>query len=653
MSSIYRAMSACLLFLLVSLQGYAQARGLRLASIFTDHMVIQQGMHAPVWGYANPGALVTVDFAGFQSRARTDANGKWMVKMPSLPAGGPYEMNVTAEKTLTLRDVMVGEVWVASGQSNMEWTVGMGIGPDTEKERAAAIHPGIRYFVVPRETAAAPLEDMSPGNWQKVSPESVDQLSAVAYFFARQLHLDKKVAVGIVSSAWGATSAQAWMSAEMLATHPDFRERMATFDRDPKHWSETVRRNLENDRTRDSLANASVNGIRLGVPQMNFADTAWRSVDYPIDMDKAGRSGFWGISWFRHHLRLDADAKGQSGKLKIYLRAREARVFLNGLPIGTTGNVEKETEFTIPKGILRAGENVICIRMYQHWGIGLVGSPTTTPVISLGTGAKQIPFTGSWRVNHDLEASLPQMQGFYNQPTVQFNGRIAPVIPFGIRGVIWYQGESNAGQPVQYRTLFPLLIQDWRMRWQQGIFPFLFVQLANFREKRSTPGDDLWAELREAQALSLEQPATGMASALDIGDAMDIHPRNKLDVGKRLYLAARKVAYGEDVVHTGPTLSNASLSGDTMILRFSSCGTGLIARDGQKLRGFSIAGADQAFQWAEAFIEGETVKVFKPGLVNPVSVRYAWESNPDGNLYNREGLPAIPFRTDQRKTANH
>jgi sialate O-acetylesterase len=229
---------------------------------------------------------------------------------------------------------------------------------------------------------------------------------------------------------------------------------------------------------------------------------------------------------------------------------------------------------------------------------------------------------------------------------VQFNGRIAPIIPFGIRGVIWYQGESNAGQPAQYQTLFPMLIQDWRMRWQQGIFPFLFVQLANFREKRKVPGEDLWAELREAQAMTLKQPSTGMASAIDIGDPLDIHPRNKKDVGKRLFLSAQQVAYGTDIVHTGPTFKSAIQTGDTIRIQFSNIGTGLISQDGQALRAFSIAGPDNMFQWAEANIDGDCVKVFKQGLKNPVAVRYAWESNPDGNLYNREGLPAIPFRTE-------
>lgn len=642
----HRLIVAYLLWLAGISMAMAQTNGLRLASIFTDHMVIQQGMHAPVWGYASPGALVTVDFAGFKTQARTDAQGKWMIKMPQLPSGGPYDMTVTAEKTLTLRDVMVGEVWVASGQSNMEWTVGMGIGPDTEKEKASAAYPGIRFFVVPRQTAAAPLEDMAPGNWMMVTPESVSQLSAVAYFFARQLHLDKKVAVGIVSSSWGATSAQAWMSAEMLATHPDFSERMANFDKNPQHWTETVRRNLENDRTRDSLANASVNGLKAGVPMPGFDDKSWRAVDYPVDMDKAGKSGFWGISWFRHHFDLGAAAKGKKGTMRIFLRAREARIFLNGVLLANTGNVEKEIECAIPNGVLLDGNNVLTIRMYQHWGIGLIGTPTTIPVIRFGTKGEEVTLKGSWRVNHDLEASLPQMQGFYNQPTVQFNGRIAPIIPFGIRGVIWYQGESNAGQPVQYRSLFPMLIQDWRMRWQQGIFPFLYVQLANFKEKRKEPVDDLWAELREAQALTLQQPATGMASASDIGDPLDVHPRNKLDVGKRLYLAARRIAYGEDIVHTGPTYAGMERTGDTIRIRFTSIGKGLITQGGELLKGFSIAGQENIFQWADAIIEGDVVKVFKTGLKNPAAVRYAWESNPDGNLYNREGLPAIPFRTD-------
>jgi sialate O-acetylesterase len=372
-------------------------------------------------------------------------------------------------------------------------------------------------------------------------------------------------------------------------------------------------------------------------------------VEYPVDMDKAGKSGFWGISWFRHHFDPGPAAKGKTGVLRIFLRAREARIFLNGVLLINTGNVEKEMECQIPKGVLREGDNVLTIRMYQHWGIGLIGSATTTPVIRFGTKGEEVPLKGNWRVNHELESPLPQMQGFYNQPTVQFNGRIAPIIPYGIRGVIWYQGESNAGQPVQYRTLFPLLIQDWRMRWQQGMFPFLFVQLANFREKRAVPGDDLWAELREAQALTLQQPATGMASAIDIGDALDVHPRNKLDVGKRLYLAAEKVAYGKDIVHTGPTYDGMSVNGDTIIIRFSSCGSGLISRQGGSLQGFSIAGRDGVFQWAEALIQQNTVKVFRRGVSQPVAVRYAWESNPDGNLYNLEGLPTNPFRTDMVK----
>jgi sialate O-acetylesterase len=632
------------------LAGYATGGQLKTASIFGDHMVIQRGIHAPVWGTALPGEKVVVDFAGYTTTAPVDQTGSWIVRMPVLQQGGPFSMTIrSGTDTIRYSDVMVGEVWLASGQSNMAWTVGAGIGPDTDAETASADYPGIRYFTVPPKTSVVPLKDTEPATWMKVTPETVKNLSAVAYFFSRELHRDKNLAVGIISSSWGATNAHAWISPEMLATHPDFTEIMAKSYKDPAQWDSIVHQNHLNDKNRDSIANACKVGIEKGVFRPDFDDSHWKAVTVPINMDKTGMPGFWGVSWFRKTFDVPAGMKGKAGSLKLYARAREIKVFLNGKEIATAGNPEGEISLDIPKGLLNEGRNVLAMRMYQVWGTGLIGSPESNPSISVANGKLNVMLDGEWHSSGAIEPPVPGNQGYYNYYSVQYNARIAPVIPYGIRGVLWYQGEGNAYRAHQYRTLFPLVIQDWRTRWGLGYFPFLYVQLANHKMKQSEPSDDEFAELREAQALALSLPNTGMACAIDIGDPLDIHPRNKLDVGKRLYLAARKVAYGEDLVHSGPLFKSMEVDGATAKIRFSSTGSGLLTRDGGKLRGFAIAGADRKFYWAEATLSGDEVWVSSPKVGNPIAVRYSWEINPDGNLINREGLPAVPFRTDDFK----
>lgn len=637
----------CAVLLAAVANGHGQS--LRTASVFTDHMVLQQGVNVPVWGHARPGATVSLSLAGVRAEARTDAQGRWSAFLPSMDYGGPYDLTLSAGETLVLHDVMVGEVWLASGQSNMEWTMGAGVGPNTQQEIAAADFPGIRYYTVPRRTAMQPLDDTEPGRWLPVNPTTVKDLSAAAYFFARELNLGRKVAVGILSASWGATGVQAWMSPDMLSTHPDYLERMLQMDRDPARWEATVRQNLENDRTRDSLAAASLTGLQQGVTSPGYDDSTWKQVAYPIDMEKAGKPGFWGIGWFATRFEAPKALKGRACSLRLYLRGREAQVYLNGSPVGRFQNPEQEVECQIPERLLREGENRLAVRLYQHWGAGMVGSPSAIPVVKEGRTGMKIELTGPWRCNTDIERPLPQMQGYYGQPTVQYNARIAPVIRYGMRGILWYQGEGNASRAFQYRSLFPMLIHDWRIQSRQGALPFLFVQLANYRDRKPEPGDDAWAELREAQALALQLPATGMACAIDIGEAIDIHPRNKLDVGRRLYLAARRVAYGEDIVHSGPVYASHTIEDGSIRLRFSSTGGGLTTRDGQPPRGFAIAGTDGAYHWADARIDGNTVVLRSAAVAKPESVRYAWATNPDVNLCNREGLPATPFRTDRRR----
>ena len=626
---------------------HLSAQKLRMASVFGDRMVLQQGINAPVWGWAAPGRLVKVEMAGFTSVAKAQSDGKWMVRMPVLDYGGPFEMTVIADDTIKLKDVMVGEVWLASGQSNMEWSVGMGIGSRTDEVIKQADFPNIRYFTAPHNTSVIPLENSSPAEWKPVTTETVKGLSAVAYFFARYLHQHRGVAVGILSSSWGGTNAHAWMSSEILGMHPDFKEVVKNQDKNPANWEAVVAKSNWNDQHRDSLAASCHEGIKKKVFLTEFNDSEWKTISYPANNEKVGMQWFWGVTWFRNNFEIPV-LNGRVATLNIFLRGKELALFLNGEEICILSNVEKEVTLSIPKGLLKRGENTLAVRLYEVWGTGLIGSEGSIPTIVTDKN-EYISLNQEWKASGVFEPQIPGTTGYYNEYCVQYNGRIAPLIPYGIKGVIWYQGESNSPKAYQYRTLFPMLIEEWRTRWGQGYMPFLFVQLANHKEKKQLPDDDPVAELREAQALTLSLPNTGMASAIDIGDALDIHPRNKLDVGKRLYLAARKVAYGENIVSSGPVYDGFKVEGNQIRVSFSSVGGGLIVKDNQQLKGFSIAGADKKFYWADAKPDGNTVLVSSPQVPNPLAVRYSWEINPDGNLYNKEGLPTVPFRTDNFK----
>lgn len=624
-------------------------QNLRLAGIFGDGMVIQQGINAPVWGTAMPNTNVKVEFAGFITSAKAGEDGKWMVRMPVLNYGGPFEMKVVSRDTIVLKDVAVGEVWLASGQSNMEWRVGAGVGPNTEKEIAGADFPNIRYYNVPRKTSCVPLADIEKQSWNRLSPSSVKDLSAVAYFFAKELCLDKKIAVGIINSSWGATSVEAWMSAEMLATHPDFSDKVSQMNRDQKAWDLFVKNSIKTDHERDSLARLAQEGIKAKVYAPEYNDAAWKKSNYPVSLESIGLGGYWGLVWFRKNFEIPKEAGGKNLKLQLTIMAKDVIIYLNGSEIGRTANPSKQVEYNIPKRLVKIGKNVLAIRMYENWGYAWIGTSDSKAEIISEDQKIEIPLDGEWSSNNTLEPALAQWQGYFNYNTVQYNGRIAPIIPYGIKGVIWYQGENNAGKAYQYRTLFPMMIEDWRIRWGNGYMPFLFVQLANYKAKKAEPSDDNWAELREAQALTLKIPNTGMACAIDIGEANDIHPKNKLDVGKRLYLAARKVAYHEDVISSGPVYESMKMEDGKIRLKFTSVGGGLVVKDNGTLKGFAISGSDHKFYWAEAIVEGNEVVISSLKVPSPVAVRYSWEINPDGNLYNKEGLPAPPFRTDNWK----
>jgi len=640
-----------ILFIVTYLNGFGQAEyKIQLPSIFSDHIVLQQKMQIPVWGIAHPGSLVMVELAGFTGTTKANSDGKWLIRLPEMNASGPFEMKIWDKDTVIVKDVMIGEVWLASGQSNMEFRVGTGVGPHTAQEISDANYPNLRYFSVNRQTSSVPLQNMGSAEWKPCTSLSVKDMSAVAYFFGREILKNKNVAVGIINASWGATSVETWMSEEMLKTHPDFTKKVEEFKTDPNQWKAFVQKNIQADRSRDSISKTAISGITAGVHLKEFDDSQWNRTEYPMDMSSINFGGYWGFIWFRKTIDIGKEMKLTDFTLQIPISGRSFDIYINGKPVEIKEDkITKNQIFRVNGKQLAKGRNVVAIRLLVNWGSANLGlKEVEAKLLSIDNKTK-IDLTGEWHFNGKIEPEIPQWQDYYNKINVLYNGEISSLIPYGIKGVIWYQGENNADKAYQYRTLFPMLIEDWRVRWGQGYFPFLFVQLANFRDKQADPADNNWAELREAQQMTLKYPNTGMAVTIDIGDANDIHPKNKLEVGKRLYLASQRVAYGENVVSSGPIYKSMKIEGSKIRISFNSAGTGLTASKTLPLKGFAIAGEDKKFYWADAEIEGNDIIVSAAKVSAPVAVRYSWASNPDGNLFNKEGLPASPFRTDQWK----
>ena len=630
----------------------APATNVKPNGLFDDHMVLQRGVAVPVWGTADPGGTVTVSVAGKTASAVADAEGRWMVRLPALEAGGPHELSIAGAKRLTLKDVLVGDVWICSGQSNMEQ--GIGACADAKEEIAHADHPAIRLFLVPHKIAAEPQTTVDV-SWKVCSPETVADggwagFSGAAYYFGRTLHRELGVPIGLIQTCWGGTVAEAWTSAEALQTMPDFRDAVAQFRQrveDMRKGRDTFEKRMaEWWRKNDT-------GSTQGWAAPTFDASYWKTMTVPQNWEKvAGLAQFDGLVWFRCDADVPADWAGKDLVLELGPIDDRDTTFFNGVALGGKDNWMAPRRYTVPGKLVKAGTNVIAVRVLDTaGGGGIHGSPDQLKLS--GPSGAAVSLAGRWR--YKVSAPLakignPPVRDVGTNPnvvTVLYNGMIAPLLPVAIKGAIWYQGESNAGRAMQYRRLLPTMIRDWRNRFGVGDFPFFIVQLANFRGVQTTPVQPGWAELREAQLLAAQADSkVGLAVITDIGDAGDIHPKNKQDVGKRLGLSALAVAYGKKIVSSGPEYRSMKVDGRKAVLRFDHVGGGLVAGGGGKLKGFAVAGEDKAFHWADATIQGDTVVVTSPEVAAPMAVRYNWANNPIGNLYNKEGLPAGPFRTD-------
>lgn len=622
---------------------------LRVSRLFSDHMVLQRNAEIPVWGWGNPGAAVRVKFLDQAYRTEADSeSGAWRVTLPPVEAGGPHEMEIkSGGSTVTVRDILVGEVWLCSGQSNMEWPVSRA--NNAEEEIANADHPKIRHFNVPRRMSTTPEERLEEGVWEVSSPETAGDFTAVGYFFARELKETLGVPIGLINSSWGGTIVETWISAGAIQTIDAYEpvvERLRSYDLE----SIVAQRLAEvEEKIGETLPREDL-GMKNGEPVWAKPGTDrkdWKSMQLPSPWEEAGLPDLDGVVWFSKTINLPSDSLGGRAKISLGTIDDEDITWINGQKVGGMTEHIDERVYSIPQGVLKQGENEIVVRVKDTGGGG--GLDGKSEQMYLTSGDTELPLDGTWKYKIGMGKVWRESIRPNHYPTLLYNGMIHPLIPFSFRGAIWYQGESNADTAEQYRTTFPMLINNWREGWDSGDFPFLWVQLANYRRAVDEPGDSTWAELREVQTQTLRLPKTGQAVIIDIGEANDIHPGNKQDVGRRLALNARKIAYGEDLIHASPCLRSMDIQGDQILLMFDNVGDGLVVKDKYGyVNGFTVAGADREFHWAQARIVGDReILIHCDSVSDPEAVRYGWANNPDDlNLYNSAGLPATPFRSD-------
>ncbi|MCE9587810.1 MAG: 9-O-acetylesterase [Verrucomicrobia bacterium] len=634
---------------------------MKIASIFTNGMVLQQGIPVPVWGSASPGSTITVRFGGQQVSGTADNDGNWMVRLAPLTASNkPAVLEVSASDgaTLSISDILVGEVWVCSGQSNMEWPLKSSLNGVGEFQRAD--FQEIRLFTVPRRPSGLAETSVTGASWCACSPATAAGFSAVAYYFGRELHSRLNIPVGLIHTSWGGTPAEAWTRWDALEENPVTRGILETFERDPevlasrqKAWR--IAWEAMEERTRDKGNTKHAEGWAA----MEEPQAGWKEMELPGVWQSHG-CNFSGILWFRKTIEIPVAWAGKELQLAIGATDKSDTTYFNNERVGGITMAEREDSwshlrtYTVPGELVRAGRNVIAVRVHSDKFAGGMTGPAEFMQLTCPDrpGDAAISLAGTWRYAVETDYGFVQVPEeplgpeHCNAPGALFNGMISPLLPFAIRGAIWYQGESNVPRAAQYRTLFQVLIRNWREAWGQGDFPFYFVQLANFMARQEQPGESKWAELREAQTMALALPNTGMAVTIDIGEAGDIHPRNKKDVGLRLALNALHGTYGHtDVIPCGPLFRSAKREGSSLRISFDHADGGLVCR-GDVLRGFAVAGEDGRFVWADAKIDGEEILVSSSEVAEPRSARYGWDDNPEVNLHNKAGLPASPFRTD-------
>jgi sialate O-acetylesterase len=622
-----------------------------MPTLFSDHMVLQQGREIQVWGNADPDEKISVSLAGQSSDAVTDGHGNWSVHLAPMSSGGPFTLTIRGKKDIVIKDVLLGEVWIASGQSNMTFSLDSAEGGAAEV--AKANYPQIRFFTVPRRIAVSPQENTLPTRWQICTPDNAKSFSAVGYFFAREILRKTNVAVGIVESAWPGTTIQEWIAPEVLRADAGLRSVMEEWDHatgDEKAFAEKA---FPFELEFDDFELLPASGHPLGKWLANFDDRTsvlttggsfsygWADApDTAFDLVSPGH-GDRGFA-ARVAGRLDGTQDSTLSATYTMDGSAEDLTSYGGIRFWVRGT-----------GSFRLRSLQPTIIDYDDYGTPVMKASSEWQPVTIwfrdlhqdGWGVVK-DFTPNALTGFKIEcltsvgyASMP-VSGLYE-------GMIAPLLSYEFRGALWYQGESNALKAYQYGKLLPALIKNWRDAFHQKDLEFLIVQLPNHGAIPEEPAESAWAEMREAELMALKQvPHSGLAVTIDVGDPNDVHPHRKREVGERLARWALGTIYKEPIEYSGPLYDSMQISGAEIRLRFTHTGTGLEARADAPLQGFALAGTDRKFHWAQARIEGDTVVVSSPDVPNPVAVRYAWGDSPRCNLFNKEGLPASPFRTD-------
>lgn len=627
--------------LLLGLLAIPAAQAVEMPRIFADGMVVQRDQPVRVWGEAAPGARVHVTFAGREATAQAAADGRWSLALPAQTAGGPHVMRIDdGKQPRVLRDVLVGDVWLASGQSNMEWPIAQSADPEIEAARAT--DPQIRHFKIPKSWAGEPQAQLEGGEWIASSPQAAPKFSAAAHFFARELRKVTGVPIGIIDSTWGGSRIEAWTDAPTQGVDA------AALKAQAERLRESDERALV--QTRANLAHWKAGPADdTGWQAADFDARDWLPITVPSLWEKAGWTGMDGIGWYRATFTLSA-AEAKAGLTLGVGRIDDSdTTWVNGTQVGQTRmQYNLPRRYTVPASALRAGVNHVAVRVSDTGGGGGIhGQADEVFIQPDGVDARPL---ADWSFRPaDVTVALIDDKNQY--PTLLYNRMIHPLQPYAVRGVIWYQGEANANavaDALAYRSQFPAMIRQWRRQWQAPELPFLWVQLANFSSGADQGDQSPWAVLRGSQSAALSLPATAQVVTIDIGNPADIHPLNKQDVGKRLALAARHVAYGESLVYQGPVHTQAQFSNGVATLAFDHGGGALAVRGGgTRVHGFALAGADRVFHPAEASLVDGRVVVRSDVVKASVAVRYGWSDNPaDADLINAAGLPASPFRTD-------
>lgn len=629
------------------------AAKIKLPRVISDGMVLQRNTKVKIWGQAPAGEGITVQFINNTYRTAADEKGEWQVDIPTENAGGPYEMLFRTEdgnESVTIKNILLGEVWLCSGQSNMAMHM-LGVKDAFPEEVAKASNAYIRQFSIPEKYSFdQPQADFEEGCWEAANPDTVLGFTAAGYFFAKELYEQYQVPVGLLSASLGGSPAEAWLSKEAIAEFPEYKE-AAQRVKDPSYVEAVLKENQEVFEEWHRRADQK----DIGIPKEDkgkafyaedYEPSGWSELWLPCFWEEEGLGYLNGVVWFRKEVQLSAELLKKPAKIIFGQVIDEDTVYINGIKVGSTPFQYAPRRYDIPEGVLKEGRNVITVRVVNVSGDG--GFYKDKPYQLVFDG-ESIDISGRWQCKVGYQSEpMPTPVFIPWQPSGLFNAMIAPITRYVVKGAIWYQGETNAQKPENYERLLKALITDWRKQWKQADYPFLLVQLPNFKEPKHSPAAAKWPDIREAQRRALSVPGTALAVTIDIGECNDVHPVNKKELGRRLALAARNSVYGEkELVAFGPMYQSVRKDGSRMRISFQNTGGGLTTRDGRQPGHFEIAGLDKRFMPASAELLDNKVVVWSELLEDPAYVRYAWADQPEGaNLYNREGLPASPFTTE-------